>query len=341
MAITSGAGPHFASLNVGDSSFPIEHGSVTQDAKRKTSSFSVVIPLSYPGAAAALANLGDNTATITVSTRGMTGTLVTGEVDHTDFGYIDRVIRVHGRDKSAKLHDNKTSEKWLNKKGSEIVSDLIGRIGLSGNVTASKLMAGKKLEQDFVYLSDNVSFGYVIHKLSQIDGARWWVDANGNFNYVPLGTQQGVYSIFINQDSEPISADCVQLRINRNVQAGKTISATVKSWHPKQKKVFTYKSNVTGNGGPIEYSYHIPTLLQDHVTKRAQSQANEKARHELTVDATVVGDPSVQAGMSLSLSGTHYFDQIYDIDTVHHEIGMSGHRTHIVARSAKQGRSAS
>jgi hypothetical protein len=340
MAITSGVGPHFAWLNVAGSSFPIEHGSVTQSAKRKSSSFSGVIPLSYPGAAAALANLGDNTATITVSTRGMTGTLVTGEVDAVVFGFIDRVINFSGRDKSAKLHDNKSSEKWLNKKPSEIVQDLIGRVGLSGNITASKLMAGKKLEQDYVYLSDNVSFGYLIHKLSQFDGARWWVDPNGQFNYVPLGSQQGVYSIFVNQDSEPISADCVQLRIRRNIQAGKTISATVKSWHPKKKQVFSYSSNVQGNGGPKNYNYHVPTLLQDHVTKHAQSQANEKARHELTVDATVVGDPSVQAGMGLQVSGTD-FDQVYEIDTVHHEIGMNGHHTQIVARSAKSGRQAS
>jgi hypothetical protein len=341
MAITSGAGPHFAWLNVNGSTFPIEHGGVSQSATRKSSTFSGVIPLSYPGAASTLANLGDNTATITVSTRGMTGTLITGEVDAINVDFIGRTIQFSGRDKSAKLHDNKTSEKWLNKLPSEIISDLIGRVGLSGNVMASKLLAGKKLEQDYVHLSDNVSFAYVIHKLAQLDGARWWVDAKGNFNYVPIGSPQGNYSITIDQNSEPISADCVELRVRRNIQAGKTISATVKSWHPKKKKVFSYTSNVEGNGGPVTYNYHIPSLLQDHVTKRAQAQANEKALHELTVAATVVGDPTVQAGMGLQLSGTQFFDQVYDIDTVHHDFGMPGHLTHITARSAKTGRQAS
>jgi hypothetical protein len=341
MAITSGAGPHFAWLNVSGSSFPIEHGSVSQSATRKSSTFSGLIPLSFPGAASTLANLGDNTASITVSTRGMTGPLITGEVDDVNFDFIGRTIQFTGRDKSAKLHDSKTSEKWLNKLPSEIVSDLIGRVGLSGNVMASKLLAGKQLQQDYVHLSDNVSLAYVIHKLAQLDGARWWVDANGNFNYVPIGSPQGNYSININQNSEPISADCVELRVRRNIQAGKTISATVKSWHPKKKKVFSYTSNVEGNGGPKTYTYHIPSLLQDHVTKRAQSQANEKALHELSVEATVVGDPTVQAGMGLQLSGTNYFDQVYDIDHVHHTFGMPGHWTHITARSAKAGRKAS
>jgi hypothetical protein len=49
------------------------------------------------------------------------------------------------------------------------------------NVTrATGTIAWVAIEQDFVRLSDNVSFAYVIHKLAEFDGARWWVDANGN-----------------------------------------------------------------------------------------------------------------------------------------------------------------
>jgi hypothetical protein len=37
--------------------------------------------------------------------------------------------------------------------------------------------------------------------------------------------------------------------------------------------------------------------------------------------------------MGLQLNGTGYWDQMYDIDTVEHDIGMTGHRTHITARA--------
>lgn len=201
-------------------------------------------------------------------------------------------------------------------------------------------MAGKKLEQDFVKLSDNVSLSYIIQKMAELDGARWWVDAYGTFNYVPMGTTQGVYSITINQDQRPISADCLALKIARNVQAGKSIKVTVKSWHPKKKQALKYESTVGGTGGPIEYNYHFPTLETDTLKKRAQSQATEKARHELTVHTTVVGDPTVSAGMGLMLNGTD-FDQVFEIDAVQHQIGMGGHTTSITARSPKEGRSAS
>lgn len=342
MAITSGAGPHFAWLNVNGGTFPIEHGSVEQQATRKASTFSAAIPLSYPGAEATLANLGDNTATVTVSTRGITGTLITGEVDTTNFDYIGRTIRVHGRDKAAKLHENLTSEKWINKKGSDIVSDLAGRVGLGVNAEASGLLAGKMLEKDYVRLSDNITFAQVIHKLAEFDGARWWVDTQGILNYVSAKSPSGIYTLnYIPPTNGPIVADFMKLTISRNIQAGKSIKVTVKSWHPKDKKVYQKETTVGGNGGPLKYNYNLPNLKQDHVDQHAKSRANEVARHELKLDASVVGDPSCNAGMGLVLTGTGYWDQEYEIDCVHHEVGMSGHRTNITARAPKGGRSAS
>jgi hypothetical protein len=341
MAITSGAGPHQAWLSVNGTTFPITSGSVSQSAKRKSSSFNATIPLSYPGAEDALAAVtSDDQASISTLTRGVTGQLIVGQVENVSFDYIGRTVSVTGHDLSAKLHTSKSSEKWQNKMPSDIVSDLIGRVGIAGNVFPSQLMAGKQLEQDYVKLSDNVSFSYIIHKLSEFDGARWFVDNNGVFQYLPFGNPSGIYSISIDQSAQPISSDCLSLRVKHNIQAARPHQVSVKAWHPKKKQVFQHTANVPGNGAPILYNYHIPNLLQDHVTKHAQSQANEKIRHELTVSATVVGDPTVNAGMGLSLSGTEYFDQTFDIDTVHHTLGMGGHRTSITARSAKSGRSA-
>lgn len=338
MAITTGAGPHAAWLSVNGSAFPIERGSVSQRATRRTADFAATIPMSG-GAADDLSWIGDNDATVTLMARGQSATIFTGSVKRVSCDYIGRTIQVVGQDHSSKLHHNKTSEKWQNKMPSDIVQDLIGRVGLSGNVASSSLMAGKRLEQDFIKLSDNVSFAQVIHKLAELDGARWFVDPSGQFHYLPFGSSLGSYSIQINQDMQPISSDCLALRVSRNVEAGKDVVVSVKAWHPKKKQVFSYTSTVAGNGGPHSYSYHIPTLETDHVKRHAQSQAMERARHELTVNATVVGDPSVSAGMALQLSGTQ-FDQSFEIDHVHHEFGMSGYTTSITARAAKAGRAA-
>jgi hypothetical protein len=201
-------------------------------------------------------------------------------------------------------------------------------------------MAGKKVVNDFARLSDNVSFAYIIHKLAQFDGARWWVDPKGQFNYVPIGTPVGgTYSIFVNMSDGKVVSDCLALDVTRNIPASKGKKVHIKSWNPRQKRVFEHEATINGNGGPIPYNYHIPNLHQDQVAKYARSMATEHARHELKVSATVVGDSSVFAGMGLRLSGTTYFDQTFDIDTVHHAFGMSGYTTSITARAAKAGRS--
>lgn len=341
MAITSGVGPHFAWIVVDGGTFPIEHGSVEQQSVRKSSTFSAAIPMSFPGALSTFAFLGDNTTSILVSTKGVTGTLVTGEIDDIDFDLIGRTIRVSGRDKAAKLHENMSSEKWQNKKGSDIVSDLVGRLGIGVDAATSSLLAGKLLQQDYVRLSDNISFASVIHKLAELDGAKWWVDNMGMFHYAMLGSTEGSYSLFCTDLNGHINSDCLGLRIKRNIPAGKSIQVSVKSWHPKDKSKHEYTSNVEGNGGPLSYNYHIPNLKQDHVQQHAKSRANEVARHELRLSASIVGDPTINVAMALTLTGTGYWDQTYEMDTIHHEFGMSGHRTNITARSAKDGRSAS
>lgn len=339
MAIYSGFGPHAAWLVVGGSAWPIENGSVTQSAHRKTSSFSGVVPMSWPGARSFFSSVDNGQeASIRVMARGQMATLITGALDHVDFGYIpDRVIRFQGRDKSSKLHEKISSEKWLNKKPSEIVQELIGRAGLSGKITASKVKAGKQLQQDFVKLSENVTYATVIMEMARIDGARWWVDANGTFHYALFGDTQGTYSIYINQSSNPIRSDCIELKIERNLQAARPHEVTVKGWHPKKRKIFSYTSNVSGVGPTRTWNYQVPTIDDDRAQRHAKSEAGDKARHEFKCTATVVGDPSVSAGMGLSVSGTD-FDQTFDIDSVHHNFGMGGYRTHITARSGKQGR---
>jgi len=341
MAISSGWGPHAAWLNAGGGMWPIEHGNVSQSAHRKTSSFSCVIPMSWPGARSAFAGFGGGTeASISLMARGQFGTLFTGEIDEIEMDYIRREIRCRGRDKSSKLHETITSEKWINKKPSEIVQDLIGRVGLSGQVPASVVSAGKQLQQDFVKLSENNTFARIIHEMARLDGARWWIDQNGSFHYVPFGSPQGLYSVTINQAGQPISADCLELRIVHNLQAARPHAVTVKGWHPKKREIFSYTSNVAGSGPNRTFNYQVPTATDDIVRQHARSEATEKTRHEFLVSSTVVGDVTVQAGMGLQVSGTD-FDQVFDIDEVSHDFGMSGYLTHLTARSPKTGRSAS
>ena len=333
MAISSGVAPHRAWLQAGGQ-WPIEHGHAEQTADRSSGTFNVSIPLSYPGAEAFFSTTGATQGSVVVSSHGITDTLLTGELDECAINYINRTINVTGRDASAQLHQQKSSEKWQNKKGEDIISDLAGRVGLGFSGSGvSKLMAGKLLMQDYVKLSDNVSFGYIIQKLAEFDGARWFVKGN-TLHYVSKGDSSGVYTINYSPPSPGRfeRGDFLNLEIVRNLQASKTIGVQVQSWHPKDKRTYTAQFTIPGIGGTLKYNYNLPNLKQDHVEQYAQSRAQEHARHGITVHAHLVGDPSIDIGMGLQLNGTGYFDGPYTMDSITHEFGMHGHTMTIIAK---------
>lgn len=343
MAISSGTGPHLAWINVNGQNFPVEDGTVTRAATRKSGTFSGRIPLWFlPTVEETLSSLGDNTTTVNVVTRGQQTTLLTGEIDCVDFDYVAGMAHVSGRDASAKLHTIKSAEKWVNKKPHEIIQDLAGRVGLQTNIDPSTLMAGRIVQDDFAKLTDGVPYAGVIHKLAEFMGAHWYMDRQGILNVKSTASTAAPY--VINWSRSPLTgeivSDALSLQISKNVQAGKPVKVTVNSWHERKEKAFVGTYTVGGNGTTQNYAYHLPGLTQDHVNQHAKSRANDHARHEISVTAELVGDTEITVDRPLQLNGTA-FSQTLTIDSISDSFGMRGHTMHISAKSAKTGRSGS
>jgi hypothetical protein len=336
MAVSSGTGQHRAWVSVNGQRFPLLGGSVDQAATSKSSTFSGQIPLGYTAAELTFGTLNQNDSSIIVQTRDAEKSLVSGEIDRIDFDYIGGVISFSGRCKSAKLHEKKSSEKWVNKKHHEIVKDLAGRVGLKTDLDESTLNAGRIMQLDWSKMTDGSSYATVIHKMAEIMGARWWVK-DDTLYMKTTDNPAGFYTITYDE-GPPKTADFKQLRISRNIQAGKSVKVNVKSFHAGKKQTFAGSYTIGGAGGTVEYNYHLPGHTQGHVDKHAKSKAKDHARHELSVVAEMVGDPAIDVGMKLRLQGT-MFAQDFDMDSVHHAIGMSGHSMTIHAKSAKKGRS--
>jgi phage protein D len=89
----------------------------------------------------------------------------------------------------------------------------------------------------------------------------------------------------------------------------------------------------------LSYEYSIGNLDQDHADEYAKKKAEEHAGHEITITATVVGDPDCKPGMALELQGTAFSGK-YPIESVSHQFGMSGYTTTITAKGPSKGRSA-
>ena len=274
MAVTQGVAPHRAWVSINGLQVPCLRGTAEQCSTRQSSTFSADVPLNYPGVIGAISGLGDNSSSVSVESVAGSGTLVSGEIDTVTAKYIEGIVTVKGRDGSAKLHEMKSAEKWTNRKTGDIVQDLAGRAGLGFAGDPGIMMAGKYVNIDWAKLTDGISFAGVIQKCCEIDAARWWCDGNNTLHYVYQSGATGNYQL--NYDpGPPIVADFLHLSVKRNIQAGKTINVTVKSWHPKQKQVNQYTATQGGNGGPVQYSYHIPNLTKERVQKHAESRAKE------------------------------------------------------------------
>jgi hypothetical protein len=333
MAVSTGVGPHLAFITLNGNSFPVTDGSVDQKATRKSSSFSVNVPMSFPGALDAFTNISQKQqVTIIVSTRGQQATLLTGVAEHVDFKFTARQITVHGHDESAMLHTMKVSQKFQNQTGSQIVQTLAAMAGLSVQAGSSALMAGKITNSDYAKLADNISIAAILHKVSEFDGARWLVQ-NGTLFYQLQDEPSGVYTLNYVAPTEdnPMSADSLDLSVVLNVPVNDGGTFMVKSWHPRQAQAFQGQATY-GNGGSNQYVIHIPNLLQDHAQQHAQSKANELGKNAVTVRAHVVGDPTINIMMDLQVNGTDAFDATYQMDSITHHFGYGGHTMDLVAR---------
>lgn len=340
MATSSGVGKHFAFISLNGTQYPVLNGHASITATKKSGTFSAEIPLGFPGVESAFGpSLGDNNASVIVTTRGQQGTLISGEIDDTDFDYIKGVLSISGRDASAKLHANKSAEKWINKHPHEIIQDIASRVGLSPQVDPIALKASRIIQIDWAHLTDGISYASVVHKFAELMGAHWYVQGS---NLVVKSTDSTSAPFVINyRAGPPKSSDCLELKVRRNIQAGKPINVKVKSWHSRKKQTFTGTSSVGGNGSTVNYTYHVPGLEQDHVNQHAKARAKENSGHEIEYTAVCAGDPTMNdASRPLQLNGTA-FSQSFKIDKIEHEFGMEGHKMTITGKAPAKGRSAS
>jgi hypothetical protein len=84
------------------------------------------------------------------------------------------------------------------------------------------LDAGRLVLSDYVKLTDNVSLASIIHKLAELDGARWFVKGT-TLNYLSKNNPAGVYQLNYvpPKPNSPMVSDCLHLFIRRNFPAGK------------------------------------------------------------------------------------------------------------------------
>ena len=276
------------------------------------------------------------------TTEGDERTMITGQIDQPTIQAFGNTVTVQGRDKSTKLIEKKINQKKLNKKSTEIVGDLAKDAGLKAQTKGSDDNAGKSYIEDTAHLIADKSAFAAISGLAEREGFRWYVDGDTLY-FEPDENQDGLRDNFTPpKPGEPATGSILDLTLGRNMNAARPHKVTVKSWHSRDKKLYSHTAESDGVGDPISYEHHHNGHKEKQIEKIAKSRLKNAIRHELTVGVRRVGDLSYDVRKKWTLSGTGtIYDQAYDIDQISFDMSWGqGFTMTFNCNSAKKGRDA-
>jgi phage protein D len=324
----------------GGSFYPIDC-SVDVSQHQSADKFHATLPLDVPGASFWCDTAPINvtvTATNNFNEGGWTQ-MITGQVDNVEADFLHRIVKISGRDQTANMTDQKTNEKWLNKKPEDVIQDLAGRAGLGVQITgSSKDKAGLKFKDDYNRISEYDNYWNVITRLAKHMGCVAFV--KGSTLYVqPYDQSTG--GVFVVQyapptDETPAYGTTIDLKCTRNLHLSKDVKVKHNSWQHKEGKGVQSMFESSGSGaGTLEYMFKAANLTKSQQDQLAETKLNEILSHERTPHIHTYGDVNITPFMTLQLVGTGTgFDQSYLISTIaHHWSTHDGYKMDINVRN--------
>ena len=315
---------------------PCESATVNKKAKRAADTFSAKLSITrttqYGMDVAAWADYQPSDVEIYMSVmpdQSDLTSMITGQIDKPKIDWATYMVDVSGRDKSASMIETRRSQKFPNQKSSDIVSTIAQDNGLTAQVTGTSDYAGKQYnEGDVNHMTLHRTDFEIVSDLADREGFRRYVSGT-SLIFEPKSQSP---NLFQGQWCPPAVqaaygyATIRSLETSRNMTAAKPTTVNVKSWHPKDKKLYVGQGQAQdGAGNPISIDHHHNGKTQDEANTLAQSRAMDAIRHDCSCTVETAVDVTVEPKTTqFELSGTGtIFDQTYDIDEAQFEIGWS------------------
>lgn len=284
--------------------------------------------------------------------------LVKGEVDQVRLDATRGVLRVEGRDLSARLMETRTAELFANMTAADIVRDLAARHGLAADVAPGGALVGRGWMPGRTRLGrERLGLGHysrlptewdVLVGLAGFEGFDVWVEGE-TLHFRPALPARAVLLT-------PSSVS--GLRLERALTLAGDIEVVVRSWSVAQHQAFAQTARRAGATGGVgatggrakggvgrrqRYVYVVPGLAPDEALKLAQARLAEITRHERVVSIDMPGDLAIAPRGRVRLAGTGTdFDQDYRVDRVERRVSVAhGFRQSVQARNASTGQEVS
>lgn len=262
--------------------------------------------------------------------------MIYGRVDDMEYDPAGRTLMISGRDLTAKLIDNKTTEKWPNLTSSQIVEQIAAKNGMTPVVTKTESIAGRYYEIDHVTLTDEKSEWDLISYLARQEGFAAYVKGR-ELHFEPKPTPDGdVYMLKWQPPTDEIGYyqfNGMRMGFSRNLTVSRGVQVTVRSWNQKSKRGFTVTYPTKGKGikpgqatqKAQQYSYTFPNLTLEQATQKAQKLHSEIIQHEMNLSAELPGDNYLTPQVMVQVVGTATaYDQMYYPASIRRTLSMEG-----------------
>jgi hypothetical protein len=210
-----------------------------------------------------------------------------GQADDLEFDYDDLTLHVSGRDLTAKLLDNKSSEKYRNQTASQIASALAAKYGMTPVVTATTTKVGTYYAAEHVDLKSDRTQLDLLTWLARQEGFRVFVKGK-ELHFEPLPPYPPSPFILekVAAADGPAAWNGQSVKIGRTLTVAKDVSVTVTSWNGSKKLAYTRKATRSkkGSGSVQNYAYRIPNLTPEKAQARANQLLAEISRHEVKLN---------------------------------------------------------
>jgi len=103
-------------------------------------------------------------------------------------------------------------------------------------------------------------------------------------------------------------------------------------WDAEKKEVLTYRfepEDTPKVGHVLKINERVESRAE--AEKRAKAELRKKNRNELTAEITLMGNPSLSAGLNIQIEGFGVYDGVYAIEEARHEVSQ-GYTTTIKLR---------
>jgi uncharacterized protein len=272
--------------------------------------------------------------------------LIVGEITglEPEFGY-DRVpsLLVRGYDRRHRLQRGRKSRSFVQKKDSDIASQIAGDAQLSANVQDSETV------HDYVLQHNQTDLEFLQERARRIQYEVVVEDKTLLFR--PVANGQEAIMTLTTHKSAALADDLLEFR-PRLVSGGQVSEVSVRGWNPHEKKALVGhakgddgvpKMGGRSNGAALAQSVFgkASELVSDHpVMKQGEADQMAKAGFNclllqfITGEGLCRGRPDLRAGTVIKLDGVgQRFGGLYYVTAAHHRYSpSSGYETHFNVR---------